>query len=1066
VSLLTDRSWKAKYKSGRDHLLRDFFEPALAAATRYDRSTGFFSARVLTLASRGVEGLVRNQGHWRLIVGCQLKIDEVEAIERGLDPKQAIALRLAEMPLAPASPEESEALELLSWLVARGSLEVRFAIPCDDRRRPIADGGMFHEKAGIVEDKTGDRLAFNGSINETPHGWGVNWESFHAFTSWSGADAQARVEAEEQSFRELWENEASQCLVVDLPDAVRDDLLRFLPSDDRTPQRLAPVESDGLRTEVPQRGITTIASEVAADDLRLLAWGLIQYGALLPDGGERVGEATSIVSPWPHQVRAFDRMYHNWPPRLLIADEVGLGKTIEAGLLLRQAWMADRLKRVLILAPKAVVRQWQDELREKFNLDWPIYDGDVLKWAPTRARGDAATRRVGEHEWHQEPFVITSSHLMRRTARSAELRERAEPWDLIILDEAHHARRKGGGLTRDRRPNRMLELMQGLKDRAPGLLLLTATPMQVHPKEVWDLLSLLRMPAEWSDDQFVRFFELSALPNPSAEQFEDLARLFRAAETMYGNVEEATAARSVPGGSRLAARKILAALRDSAHTDRKRLETDRRRSAIRIMQAGSPVARLISRHTRELLRRYFRAGRISTPVPDRVVDDVFVELSPAERAVYERVEEYISNTYNAADSEHRNAIGFVMTIYRRRLASSFQALRETLAGRVRSLQQPSRLAEIAEEDAEDDEGTFEEPQDPETQDDALRLANEVEERGVIADLLEAVRSLPPDTKIETLVAQLARMRADGRTQVMVFTQFTDTLDCLRDRLVAAGHCVMCFSGRGGERLAPGGRWTAVSREETKRLFARGEADILLCTDAAAEGLNFQFCGALVNYDMPWNPMRVEQRIGRIDRLGQRFPDIRIVNLHYENTVETDVYRALRQRIRLFEQFVGKLQPILSTLPRAIATAVLADPADRDRARTQAASALAQQVQDAEAAAFDLDELTTAELDEGVRPEPAFGLDFLDAVLRHPALLPPGVSVRSLGNGEYEYSQPGMSEPLRVTTNAAYYDEHPDSVALWSPGNPLFPLVESPVPESDIARKQIEIRRRVRYPSTM
>jgi hypothetical protein len=183
-------------------------------------------------------------------------------------------------------------------------------------------------------------------------------------------------------------------------------------------------------------------------------------------------------------------------------------------------------------------------------------------------------------------------------------------------------------------------------------------------------------------------------------------------------------------------------------------------------------------------------------------------------------------------------------------------------------------------------------------------------------------------------------------------------------------------------------------------------------------------------------------------------------------VETDVYRALRQRIRLFEQFVGKLQPILSTLPRAIATAVLADPADRDRARTQAASALAQQVQDAEAAAFDLDELTTAELDEGVRPEPAFGLDFLDAVLRHPALLPPGVSVRSLGNGEYEYSQPGMSEPLRVTTNAAYYDEHPDSVALWSPGNPLFPLVESPVPESDIARKQIEIRRRVRYPSTM
>ena len=109
-------------------------------------------------------------------------------------------------------------------------------------------------------------------------------------------------------------------------------------------------------------------------------------------------------------------------------------------------------------------------------------------------------------------------------------------------------------------------------------------------------------------------------------------------------------------------------------------------------------------------------------------------------------------------------------------------------------------------------------------------------------------------------------------------------------------------------------WRAITRDDAKRRFRLGEADVLLCTDAAAEGLNFQFCGALLNYDMPWNPMRVEQRIGRIDRLGQRHSIVRICNLHYEDTVETDVYRALGSRINLFQRVVGPLQPILARLP--------------------------------------------------------------------------------------------------------------------------------------------------------
>ncbi|ODS53418.1 MAG: helicase [Acidobacteria bacterium SCN 69-37] len=1058
MSLLTDRKWKAKYKSGRDNLLRDFYEPALAAATRYDRATGFFSAGVLMLASRGVEGLVRNQGHWRLIVGCQLAVPEVEAIERGLNPAEAVALALREIPLSPESEPEKEALELLSWLVARGSLEVKFAIPCDDRRRPLANAGMFHEKSGIIEDKTGERLAFNGSINETVYGWHVNVESFHVFTSWSGVEALAHVDSEEQSFRELWNNEATHCLVVDLPDAARDDLLRFLPAEDATPRRLTETDTEG---RVKPSQTAKLPDQTAATDeprdLRPLVWGLIQHGATFANGGERVGEATSTVSPWPHQVRAFDRMHRTWPPRLLIADEVGLGKTIEAGLILRQAWLDGRLKRALILAPKAVLRQWQIELREKFNLDWPIYDGDYLEWTSSRGREEDVTRRRAGKDWHQEPFVITSSHLMRRAARAPELIERAEPWDLVVLDEAHHARRKGGGLTNDRQPNRLLDLMQRLRGRSDGLLLLTATPMQVHPKEVWDLLALLQMPEEWTDDGFVRFFEGTAHPNPSPELFEELARLFRAAEAAYGPLTEADVLKWAPNGSRLAARKILGALRDSAQTERRRLETDRRKAALRMMQEASPVARLISRHTRDLLRRYYRAGRISTPVPDRKVRDEFVELTPAERAVYDRVEDYISNTYNAADPENRNAIGFVMTIYRRRLASSFQALRMTLEGRLEALKRPGRLTEVADEDVPEEDDVDGELAEVEYLDGTLTVANEFEEPALIASLLEDIRALPPDTKVEWLLTQLRQLRDEGRQQAMVFTQFTDTLDYVRGRLAGAGFRVLCFSGRGGEAMTPGGQWTPVSREESKRRFAAGAADILMCTDAAAEGLNFQFCGALVNYDMPWNPMRVEQRIGRIDRLGQKFTDIRIVNLHYDNTVETDVYRALRQRIRLFEQFVGRLQPILAALPRAIAKATLAGPKERDEERQAAQAVIGDQVQKAEASTFDLDALTAGELDDPTRFEPVYDLDFLDAVIRRPDLLPPGVEVRPLGPREYEYSQPGMAEPLRVTTSASYYDQHPESVALWSPGSPLFPAFEGAAGREEVEQNRAVVK---------
>ena len=1057
--MLTDRTWNLKYTPDDGDLVNLFYVPALEDAERYDRLTGYFNARALTLAARGIEGLVRNGGRMRLVVGCTLEPPEIEAIEKGEQLRDLVERHLSNLPLAPPDAMSSGALELLAWMIAKGHLDVKVAVPCNTDKRPIPADGIFHEKAGIIEDRGGNKIAWNGSLNETAAGWKHNWESINVYTSW-GPEPQ-RVGDEEANFARIWANKANRVIVLDVPDAARQDLMRFMPTSDM-PARLKNPELPPPKphSEEPESAVKELGQPASPDlhDLRSLVWSFIQQAPALLSGGERVGEVTSPIVPWPHQVRAFDRLYGDWPPKLLIADEVGLGKTIQAGLLLRQSWLAGRVKRVLILAPKAVLKQWQIELREKFNLNWPIYDGRKLVWYPSPAWRGQNERAIDRHHWHQEPVVIASSHLMRRRDRALALLEEAEPWDLVILDEAHHARRRAAGTQQEGGPNALLRLMQGLKERTQGLILLTATPMQVHPIEVWDLLNLLGLPAEWTAQAFLKFFDDVDQPNPSPEALERMAQLFQSVERSYSAISAENVQR-LAGLSRLKANKVLRALRDGASIPRRQLETTERRAAVKVMRAHTPLRRLVSRHTRELLRRYYKAGMLSTPIADRRVEDRFLEMTHDERALYDAVEDYIASTYNQASTQERTAVGFVMTIYRRRLASSFSALRKTLRNHLDAIADAGQMSLLGlDEDAPDDEADDEVLE----ADDVGALERQVlaaEEEADIRDLLDRIDKLPPDSKLESLKETLSELRQGGYDQAMVFTQYADTMDFLRGKLLAAsGLRLMCFSGRGGEIPSSDGTWRKIGRDDAKRRFRDGEADVLLCTDAAAEGLNFQFCGALINYDMPWNPMRVEQRIGRIDRLGQRHGIIRIVNLHYEGTVETDVYRALRSRIGLFESVVGRLQPILARLPRTISQSVLSGEERSADARANVVDAIEQQAQEAEGQGFDIDAVTEDELIMPNRPPSPVTMEDLDRVIGSSELMPPGTDIQPMANREYGLLAPGMNERLRVTTNPEYFEEHAESLELWSPGNLLFqaPEVLAPVTEPPAVRSLKEI----------
>ena len=199
--MLNDRDWQFKYTPEDGDIVRVFYVPALQDAERYDRLTGYFEAGALALAARGVEGLVRNEGRMRLIVGCTLDREEIDAIREGETLRDRVERRLAELPLAPPDTDAAHALELLAWMVGRGHLDVKVAVPCDANRHPIEGTAIFHEKSAVIEDRAGYKIAWTGSLNETTAGWQRNWESINVYRSW-GPEPE-RVDREEQNFARL-----------------------------------------------------------------------------------------------------------------------------------------------------------------------------------------------------------------------------------------------------------------------------------------------------------------------------------------------------------------------------------------------------------------------------------------------------------------------------------------------------------------------------------------------------------------------------------------------------------------------------------------------------------------------------------------------------------------------------------------------------------------------------------------------------------------------------------------------------------------------------------------------
>jgi len=580
------------------------------------------------------------------------------------------------------------------------------------------------------------------------------------------------------------------------------------------------VDGDAERLSVvaPPEEVERLPAEALEFDARgldaFLPWSAnlrILAATLARDTGLVSGARFGRVALEAYQLAPVFRLLAMPRPSLLVGDDVGLGKTIEAGLAMLELLARQRVQRILIVAPPGLLLQWKEELFEKFGFDFTLIEN-----ASGLAR-EQARLPAGTSPWDVLGRVITSIDFIKKeTIRRRALRKR---WDLVIVDEAHSLAESGTPQNPYR--TQRFRLGIGLRENARGLLLLTATPHNGYPHSFRSLVELV---------------------DPTA-----------------------------------------AALSGSTEALRRR------------------VGRAMIRRLKSQIHRCTEDGRLVEVFPRRNVEGVAVTADEAGRELLHKVAAYCSRTARAAEgTDEDDLITFAMQIVKKRALSSRAALKLTVEHRLDALkketsrEQPPTAAEIRDLQAELPLGdaalerTTRKILRSAIPRDEKRRKSEIRALGSIQKLL---RQLPVgDPKIAALLAEIRSIVLDHGEKVIVFTEYLDTLAAVEEALGSeeglAGRWVVLKGGMGGRR-----------RRKVQEEFEGERAAMLLATDAASEGLNLQrFCRRIIHFELPWNPNRLEQRNGRVDRYGQtRPPEIRY--LFYPDSPEEDVLHRLVTRIK-------------------------------------------------------------------------------------------------------------------------------------------------------------------------
>jgi superfamily II DNA or RNA helicase len=553
------------------------------------------------------------------------------------------------------------------------------------------------------------------------------------------------------------------------------------------------------------------------DTIRLTADEILQTAASakLQDAMEDnllLAPIQSSVVPLPHQLYALNRAMSQHRIRYLLADEVGLGKTIEAGLILRELKLRGMVHRVLVVAPKGLVRQWQAEMQVHF--------AEKLQFVePSELVAFRLLRTDEDNLWRLHDQVICSLDSVKPIEgrrgwgqdQVAEYnRERFEDlisasWDLVIIDESH---RMGGSTDQVAR----YKLGAALAEAAPYILLLSATPHQ------------------GKTDQFMRLMQLI-----DRESFPDEASIKQ--ERVHPFV----------------------------------IRTEKRAA---IDADGQPLFK---------------------PRFTRLQPVAWSDRHAAQQRLYEAVTSYAQHGYNQALASKQRHIGFLMILMQRLVTSSTAAIRTTLERRQALLDTPQLRESLFDESDLDDWAEMDGQSQLDIAVQASGWTKEKAEVDLLLNLARETESQGTDTKAEALVELIYKLQQeehDPALKVLIFTEFVPTQTMLAGFLESRGFSVATLNGS----------MDLDERAKAQQVFS-ADVRVLISTDAGGEGLNLQFCHVVVNFDMPWNPMKVEQRIGRVDRIGQHHV-VRAINFVLQDTVEHRVRQVLEEKLEIIAQEFG------------------------------------------------------------------------------------------------------------------------------------------------------------------